>query len=212
MKLFFACILCAALAFLVGAFMMTSANPEVDFWASIRDKRDLQIEEIRRDQPQQPIVIFTGGSSCAFSIRPEIIQEAIGMPVMNYGAAAGTGSKFLIEQALQRCKKGDILVLAMETHFLAEEGRGKPTSLGMSLALSDRDIQLAVGGDTFGDSVSAGEFFSFMRPGARYSAKWIGKSLKGDLSYRYKVTDYRNRGWLVTEYRDPPLGTGDRQP
>lgn len=205
MRLLLWCIGVGLLAFLVGSTLMTTANPEVTFWGDVRDRRDAELEQIRTENPGDPVIIFAGGSSCAFSIRPEIIRKVTGLPAMNYGVAAGSGSKYIIEQALRRCEKGDILVLALEPHFLLEPGRGKPTRLGMSLAVADRDISLAVGGDTFEDSVTPGQFFEYLRPGARYAATYLGKALKGDLTYRYNPKDYRPCGWLETSYRVPAL-------
>lgn len=204
MRLLLFCLFSAALSFLGGAWMMTTANPEVTFWSDLRDRRDEELA-IKRYTHSKPFLIFTGGSSCAFSIRSEMIEQATGRPTMNYGAAAGTGSKFLIEQALRRCKEGDMLVLNMEPHFLVEEGRGKPTQLGMALAAADKDLKLATGGDTFGAQIVPGEVVNYLRPGARYSATWAGKALRGDLSYRYKATDVRAGGWLETDYKVPPL-------
>jgi hypothetical protein len=213
MRLLALIILATSISFLVGAWMMIKGNPEVDFWTTLNDRRDEELAEKREQHPDKNTIIFTGGSSCAFGIIPEIIEDETGWNCMNYGGAAGAGSKFLIEQALRRCQPGDVLILALESHFLLEEGRGKPTQLGMALAVKEKQASLASGGSTFRDTVTPLEIVNYLRPGARYTATWAGKSIRGNLSYRYKESDIRPGGWLETDYRPGNLTPiGKRQP
>lgn len=185
--------------------MTTSANPEVAFWLSVQEARDGELEELRKKNGGIPVIIFTGGSSCAFSVRPTIVEKETGLPAINLGLAAGSGSKFIIEQARLKCRPGDILVMALEPHFLVQEGRGRPTQLGISLATVGGDPSMAAGGESFGDRVSLAEFSNFMRPGPRYTATWGGKAIRGDLGYRYKIGDLRAGGWLESAYRPPEV-------
>jgi hypothetical protein len=179
---------------------MTSANPETRFWHALHARRVGDHDALHGAHPGKPSVIFTGGSSCAFSIDPIIISEATGLPAFNYGGAARSGAKFLIGNALARCRNGDILVLALEPHFLTEPGREQATQLGMSLAIAMKDPELALGGACFDSSVSLRDITNLLRPGARYMATWIGKAARGDLSYRYTLDDYREGGRLDTSF------------
>jgi hypothetical protein len=205
-------LLAVIFSFVSGAWVMISANPEVSFWLDVANKRDRELKRWRAQDPGKPCIIFAGGSSCAFSVRPDIIQASTGLKTFNYGAAAGSGSKFLIDQALQRCRKDDFLVIALEPHFLVQDCRNKPTQLGISLAVAKGSPNLAVGGATFDSQVSPIEFCNFLRPGARYSATWTAKALRGDMSYRYSADNYREGGWLETDYSKGTIVSGGLLP
>jgi len=211
-KLIFSCLVSALVSFVAGAWILICQNPEVEFWLAIEGKRDAELESLRVSRPEYPCIIFSGGSSCAFSIQPSIVESVVGLPTFNYGSVAGAGAKYIIHQSLERCRKGDILVLALEPHFLVQANRGKPTQLGVALAVANGNSQLAVGGETFGASLSPIQGFTFLRPGPRYTATWIGKGLRGDMSYRYSVKDYRPAGWLETNFRGGFLNPSGKLP
>ena len=196
MRLLLLCLFTAFVSYAGGLTMLSFANPEVKFWNQVQNRSDTELGKIRKKQLDSPIVIFAGGSSCAFSIDSRIIEKQIGLPVMNYGVAATAGADFIIERAFARCQEGDLLVLALEPHFLTEKNRNKPTALGMSMKLAQGECPLIPGAILPENGWNFFDALKTLRPGPRYSVTWIAKSLRGDLRYRYDIDCYRRGGWL----------------
>lgn len=212
MRLLLLCFLAVSTSFLGGAWMMTHGNPEVTFWSALRDYRDTELQEKRARHPDKKNVIFAGGSSCAFGIIPKVIEQKTGYNCMNYGEAASSGILFIIDQAMLRCQPGDLLILALEPHFLVEADRCEPTQLGVAMEIRQSGPSMALTTKTLGDDYTANpvQLFQFLRPGARYTATWVGKSIKGDLSYRYHSRDWNYGGWLESDFRQGPLIPGKK--
>ncbi len=60
-------------------------------------------------------VVVIGGSSVAFGLDSALMEEHLGMPVVNFGLYAAVGTKAMLELALPYIGEGDIVVLAPET-------------------------------------------------------------------------------------------------
>ncbi|MDF1712572.1 MAG: hypothetical protein P1U90_10070, partial [Akkermansiaceae bacterium] len=58
------------LGLLAAVRISTFDNPEVVFWAKFFEQKDREITAIER-----PKIVFVGGSSCTFSVDPEIVGE-----------------------------------------------------------------------------------------------------------------------------------------
>ena len=72
-------------------------------------------EKIRLlESTPQPRMIFIGGSNLAFSIDSKTISDSLGYHVVNFGLHVGIGIRYLVEDALQYIRKGDIVVLQFE--------------------------------------------------------------------------------------------------
>lgn len=73
-------------------------NEKVDYLASI----------------EQPKVVVVGGSSVAFGVDGKMIEEYLGMPVVNFGLYAALGTKLMLDLSRHHIGAGDIVVLAPE--------------------------------------------------------------------------------------------------
>ena len=199
MRRIFILVIAMASAFFLGRWMVTNGNPEVEFWAELSEVRDYELSEIRSNGGG--VILFAGGSSCAFSVDPVIIKEETGRSAYNLGGVAGAGSRYLIDQAMRRAEAGDLLILALEPHFLREDRREKSTQLGMALSAHSGELSQAAGGETFSGEVTCREYLRSMRPGARYFSTWMGKLMAGGVTYRYTMKDRRCGGRLETAIR-----------
>jgi hypothetical protein len=201
--------LAAILACLVAAYALSfwltiPANPEVRFWRDVVARRDAEIAHVRKEQPDTPIIFFTGGSSCAFSIDPKIIEETCGMPAFNLGLPVSAGPKYLLHQALAKCRKGDLLVVCLEPDELTYDSYFAPTSFTFALALLDGDPAATHGGTSFGGRLSLRDYLNYSRPGPRYITTWIAKAATGK-GYRYMTRDIRYHGHIETQVSAPSL-------
>jgi hypothetical protein len=70
-----------------------------------------------------PRIIFMGGSSVAFGVDSKSIGDSLGLNGFNLGLHAGLGLQFMVNEALNVVKAGDILVVS--TEFFLGEGQMK---------------------------------------------------------------------------------------
>jgi hypothetical protein len=208
MKLLIRLLLIACLAFVAGALLGVTWNPEADFWIERRKQEYHGVAALRESFPEAPLVLFCGGSSCAFSVDPAIVTAASGRPAYNLGTSARAGPKYYVDRAFRLAREGDIVVLGIEPNFLTEPELLKPSSLGLALAWRGLDPAAAVGGRSFGGSLSLREHIALLRPGARYLVTWLGKRLSGGPRYHYGPADQREGGRLETALGHP-TGRGD---
>ena len=68
-----------------------------------------------------PRIIFMGGSNTAFGIDSRMVEDSLGLPVVNYGLHAGIGLRFPMTVALPYLRVGDIVVLQAEYGNYFEE-------------------------------------------------------------------------------------------
>lgn len=59
-------------------------------------------------------IVFVGGSSLSFGLRSEMMSEALGYEIVDYGLYAPMGTKMMSELVYKSIKKGDIVVFAPE--------------------------------------------------------------------------------------------------
>jgi hypothetical protein len=197
MRLLLSLLASALIAYGIGALILLRANPEVDFWHELESKRDKELAALRNDHPDQPLILFAGGSSCAFSIDPELIATATGLPAINLGGPAHAGVDYLIPRVMNAAKSGDIVILALEPHFLTADSQVPPTSLGLALQMK-RDSRM--------------EHLTHLhrlRPGATFLATWLAKCASGRLGYRYDASHHRAGGRLA---HDAILDPNTRSP
>lgn len=194
---------CLAAAYALAAFIAIPANPEVRFWNHVDELRDQEIAQVRKDQPGKPILFFTGGSSCAFSIDPKIVEETCGMPAFNLGLPVSAGPKYLLHQALIKCQPGDILVVALEPDALVYHSRFAASPFSFGLSVLNRRPSDTVGGSTFSERLTFREFLNYSRPGPSYVSILIAKTITGK-GYRYQVDDIRYRGRIETPIKMSP--------
>lgn len=192
------------LAYAASLVLTVWANPEIRFWREVQLRRQAEIEAARARQPQSPVILFTGGSSTAFSIDPGVVEAACGMPTFNLALPAAAGPRYLLHQALEQAREGDILVVGLEADFLAHESAYPAGMFSFGLALRDGEPSASVGSGTFPDSLEVKDALNFSRPGARYllTLAYRGVSGKG---YRYKPADYRYHGRIETPVGNPAM-------
>lgn len=73
-------------------------------------------------------MIIAGGSSAAFGVRSDLMEEELGVPVVNWGLYAPLGSRTMLEACFDEIGEGDIVIFSPEQNpetlsfeFQAEE-------------------------------------------------------------------------------------------
>ncbi len=192
-------------SYALGFYLAIPANPEVQFWNSLAEKRDTQISTLRRERINAPIILFSGGSSTAFSIKPEIIEQSTGIPCFNLGLPVGSGAKYILHHALERATKGDYLVICLEHGVLITyKEDSKPSKLSYAFAIESGNPHDAVGGRTFDHSLTLNDHLNFSRPGATLLPTLIARKII-DKPYRYGSRDIRYHGRVETNVRDESM-------
>ena len=92
-----------------------------------------------------PRIIIYGGSNVAFGIDSELIQQELGLPVVNLGLHAGLGVVPLqgIQNAIQR---GDVIVISLEYEIITNENFTDGTLLQLAdwLEASQQNTQYLI--------------------------------------------------------------------
>ena len=63
---------------------------------------------------KEPKVIVVGGSNVAFGLDSSLLEQHIGMPVINFGLYAALGTKVMMDLSKANINEGDIVILAPE--------------------------------------------------------------------------------------------------
>jgi hypothetical protein len=201
---------CLIAAYALSAALTITVNPETAFWAEAVARREAAVSEIREKSPDQPITFFAGGSSCAFSIDPKVIEETTGQPAVNLGLPVSAGARYILHHALSQANTGDLLVVCLEQDLLTfPDQESSPSKTGFALEVVRGNLTDSAGGSTFGEIPGISDYLTLPRPGANYLITLAGRGLTGK-GYRYKPEDVGYRGLLRTDSRDPSLrGGGD---
>ena len=198
-------------AFFCSGLIMIFGNPEVNFWHEITKKRDEDVVTRINSDGSKPVIIFGGGSSCAFSIKPEIITSLTGRESINRGLIISAGMPYIVSHAFEHARAGDTVVLGLERNFLVNSSEANSRNLGIALALRNGSIRAGEGWPLRDQVPLRISTMMKMRLGARFVGSMLGKSvLKKDL-YRYDHNDYRFGGRLETDYVDPFRGPSGAQ-
>lgn len=64
-------------------------------------------------------VVIIGGSSLAFGLRSDLLEEQLGIPVVNFGLYANLGMKYMLDVAEDFIGKDDIVIVAPEQNAQA---------------------------------------------------------------------------------------------
>lgn len=89
---------------------------DTDYVAAARDKMDLL-----RTTPS-PRVILVGGSNVAFGFRGDLLEERLGVPVVNLGLHANVDFGFAMRVAGREARAGDVVVLCPEYEMFGLTG------------------------------------------------------------------------------------------
>ena len=84
---------------------------EKEFENAITEKMD-RLKDLDRSGKNKAVII--GGSSTAFGFDSELLEEYLGMPVVNLGTYAALGTKLMLDLADGYIKKGDIVIISPE--------------------------------------------------------------------------------------------------
>ena len=68
----------------------------------------------RLNTVEGPKVVVVGGSSVAFGLDSEKLEEYIGMPVVNFGLYAALGTKVMLDMSESGIGEGDIVIISPE--------------------------------------------------------------------------------------------------
>ncbi|MCW1923520.1 hypothetical protein OKA05_13225 [Luteolibacter arcticus] len=204
MRYFFTLLASAAAAYVLSFILTVSTNPEIRVWREVDQRRKSDVAETRAKAPDQPVIIFTGGSSTAFSIDPAIIEESCGIPAFNFALPASAGPRYLLHQALERTRPGDTLVIGLEADFLAFESDYPASMFSFGLALLEGEPSATVGGESFGERLTLPETLTLSRPGPRYLMTLAYRGALGK-GYRYTPQDYQYHGRMQTPVTEPGM-------
>ena len=136
------------------------------------DAVELRAQLARNER--QPKVVFVGGSSCAHSVRPDVLA-AEGLCAVNMGYHAGAGAPFLIAAGMSVAKPGDLLIVAIEPELLMEDS--SVSRVGLVGAIKLGKPSLASGTPFSDQDFSYGNLFFSIRPGGTRLLKHFGAML-----------------------------------
>lgn len=91
----------------ISAFLLP---PQFDrtYLGALKQKKE------RLEQTEGKKLIVAGGSSVAFGIRSDLMEEELGMSVVNWGLYAPLGSRTMLEACFGEIGEGDIVVFSPE--------------------------------------------------------------------------------------------------
>lgn len=68
---------------------------------------------------KSPKIVLVGGSNLPFSVKSKMIEDSLGMPVVDMGLHAGLGMNYILSEVEKDIHKGDVVVVSLEyQHFL----------------------------------------------------------------------------------------------
>ena len=76
---------------------------------------ELEVKYKRLCEIDGPKIVLIGGSSVAFGYDTKLMEEHLGMPVVNFGLYASLGTKVMLDLSEDAIGEGDVIVLAPET-------------------------------------------------------------------------------------------------
>ena len=106
--LFFLMVLLALPVLLgISAFLLPKQYDET-YLGEFREKRE-RLQEVQGEK-----IVVVGGSSVAFGIRSDLMEEELEMPVVNWGLYAPLGSRTMLEACLDEIGEGDVVIFSPE--------------------------------------------------------------------------------------------------
>lgn len=186
----------AVLMWAGAAVVSLKGDPEATFWKEVVKLKQERVSREREGDHDGPMVFVGGGSSCSFSIHPDVITEELGWPAVNMGGSAGMGYRYLIDLATSRAEKGDIVILQLEPAII-RGGEQKMTTLAAKVDMTR--FLTGLKGGVFEDELyrePITERLSALRPGAKFLGVLAAKLVRPRPLYRYQLGDIRENGTL----------------
>ncbi len=172
------------------------ADPEAVFWREVLRDREMRAKLARERAQGEPVIFVGGGSSCSFSVHPDVLGEVTGFQAVNLGGSAGMGYRYLVDLATAHAKRGDIVILQVEPGiFRGGEGRMTPLAVKMDLSMGVRGC----GRGVFKGALYEKPFLEkikALKPGARFMGVLCAKLLKPGPMYLYEMEGMRENGTL----------------
>lgn len=197
-------------AITLSNFYMNRINPEVQFW------NDLSKEQTRWASEQiDRRFVFTGGSSCVFSINPEIIKKEYNLSVINAASGAGLGRPFHLDSANRFLRKGDVLILNFETDYWSQDNSPLSTPpLGSACwysFLKDAQVSDPLSIELAQRLGVEGSLYSKVdnRIGAEHFTLMGVKLLIGRKLYRYSKANIHPGAYCSTDFKVKLSGSED---
>ncbi len=75
---------------------------------------ELALKKERLEETEGQKIIVVGGSSAAFGIRSDLMEEELDMPVVNFGLYAPLGSRTMLEACFDEIGEGDMVIFSPE--------------------------------------------------------------------------------------------------
>src|SRR5439155_3169943 len=122
-----------------------------------------------------------------------------GLPAVNKGLAAGMGPQVITLHALEGLRAGDTLVVALEPGLLTQPF--EVPSLGVQFSFAIGHPEWVQRPALEGQRPTLLESLLALRPGSYHTITLLGKLLKRQPLYRYRVADASPSGWNHTEVR-----------
>lgn len=91
----------------ISAFLLPKQYGET-YLGEFREKRE-RLQEVQGEK-----IVVVGGSSVAFGIRSDLMEEELEMPVVNWGLYAPLGSRTMLEACLDEIGEGDVVIFSPE--------------------------------------------------------------------------------------------------
>ncbi len=194
-------IIAVLIALSLALFLIPNKRiPDNSLFASI-DKHQ------RLSSIQESKVVLVGGSNLPFGIKSPLIEEALGMPVVNMGLHAGLGMNFILSEVEKDIHKGDIVIVSLEYHhFLSKSMYNGEDVLAALLFDVNRDcIQY----------VTPLQWIAFLPNLCLYSSKKIiniSSNKRNDFEDKFTRDSFNSYGDEVAHYGLPSSITSGQQP
>lgn len=137
-------------------------------------------------------VVIIGGSSLAFGLRSDLLEEELGMPVINFGLYANLGTKYMLDVAQDFIGKDDIVIIAPEQNCQALSLYFNAEATWYSVD-GKYEILNKIDNNNAGDML--GKFFTFVSGKFGY---WKNKN-KPNPTGVYNVSSFNILGDIVYE-------------
>jgi len=186
-------LLVALLAAIVGATYALRFDPELAFWTETSKRKLSWVEQMRAKHGY--VIGVVGGSSTAFAIDAQMLENDYGLPVANLGLHAGMGPEACVGLGFAALKKGDTMILSLEPTMISEETNSK--AMGTRFAYGLGKPELLDWRRTRSPLDSVSSFFQ-LQPGGYHVVTMLGKLALGQPLYRYSVDQMRPGGLQVT--------------
>lgn len=89
------------------------AQYDLSFYGGMKIKND------RLNSISEKKIVIIGGSSVAFGVRSDLMEQELGVKVVNFGLYANLGTKYMLDVAKDSINKDDIVIIAPEQNSQA---------------------------------------------------------------------------------------------